>query len=180
MSKEIIDLLEKLKTSLEVIKIRAKARPHLNEKGDKPIWITAKNRLNDIDQALTLFKQPKCKTCGDKKVVQIECEACAKDISHPASECGGEKPCPDCQQPTAGEWTKIQREYIQEITSDYPHLYPPAIDRLEEACARLDRAEAINKELLKACEFAKAQIKKGSQKKALPILRAAIAKAVGE
>ena len=31
--------------------------------------------------------------------------------------------------------------------------------------------------LLEACEFAKSQIKKGSQKKALPILRAAIAKA---
>lgn len=32
-------------------------------------------------------------------------------------------------------------------------------------------------DLLKACKFAKAQIKKGAQKKALPILRAAIAKA---
>ena len=32
-------------------------------------------------------------------------------------------------------------------------------------------------ELLKACKFAKAQIKKGSPKKALPVLRAAIAEA---
>lgn len=32
-------------------------------------------------------------------------------------------------------------------------------------------------DLLDACKFAKSQIKKGAQKKALPILRAAIAKA---
>ncbi len=32
-------------------------------------------------------------------------------------------------------------------------------------------------DLLEACRFAKSQIKKGAQKKALPILRAAIAKA---
>lgn len=55
------------------------------------------------EQIVSFFnaQRPKCKTCGDKKVVQIECEACAKDIPHPASECGGEKPCPDCQQPIA-------------------------------------------------------------------------------
>jgi hypothetical protein len=44
------------------------------------------------------------------------------------------------------------------------------------ANARLLAAAA---KLLEACEFAKAQIKKGSQKKALPILRAAIAATKG-
>ena len=37
-----------------------------------------------------------------------------------------------------------------------------------------DELQALNKQLLEACKFAKAQIKKGSPKKALPILRAAI------
>lgn len=41
-----------------------------------------------------------CKTCGGSKVVPVECEACAKDIPHPASECGGEKPCPACTEPS--------------------------------------------------------------------------------
>ena len=84
----------------EIIDLLEKARAEMLQGGN---WsINYKEGFSDaIDQALTLLKQPKCKTCEDKKVVQIECEACAKDIPHPASECGGEKPCPDCQQPKA-------------------------------------------------------------------------------
>lgn len=126
---------------------------------------------------------------------------------------------PDCQQPTAGEFTKKVRTALGTALQcgratgylfDDEELYEikKLCDRLDRAEAEngklldtimaagfigqgtqiigdkryeeLKRAEAINKELLKACEFAKAQIKKGSQKKALPILRAAIAKAKKE
>ena len=49
-------------------------------------------------------------------------------------------------------------------------------------CPKDDPAELARRwnsqpDLLEACKFAKAQIKKGSQKKALPILREAIAAA---
>jgi hypothetical protein len=53
-----------------------------------------------VDKALALLrgKEP-CKTCGGSGKVQKECEACALDMPHLASECGGSKPCPDCQEP---------------------------------------------------------------------------------
>ena len=48
-------------------------------------------------------------------------------------------------------------------------------DILYKYGAKSQEIEQQRDDLLTACEFAKAQIKKGSQKKALPILRAAIA-----
>jgi len=59
------------------------------------------------------------------------------------------------------------------------HPLKVVYDNLIQALALLKQqppAEAINADLRDACEFTKAQIKKGSQKKALPILRAAISK----
>ena len=44
------DAVRIARIKLEVIKTRAKAQP--NSKGDKPIWITAKNGLKEIEQAL--------------------------------------------------------------------------------------------------------------------------------
>ncbi len=38
------------KIALEAIKIRTKPRPHLDDKGDKPIWIAAKCGLEEINQ----------------------------------------------------------------------------------------------------------------------------------
>ena len=76
--------------------------------------------------------------------------------------------CPDCgnekfktvkelikQQPTAGEWTKACRGMVEGIDRA---IHPKSIpyestrDRLIEACDRLDKAEAENKELLELCE----------------------------
>ncbi len=78
------------------------------------------------------------------------------------------------QQPAAGVFTKKVRILL--ATQDRTAIVRDAYD----LCDRLDRAEASKAELLEACKFAKAHIKKGSQKKALPILRAAIAKATKE
>lgn len=155
MSKEIIDLLEKTEY------YSASRCKHCFQ-----------NRII-IQQVLETLKQqptagePKCKTCGDKKKVEV-CDNCypnkttqlmQQTDSYPklirCMICGKGKPkeisCPDCQQPTAGEWTKLMRE-----------RYKYAIDKklcvsavvFKEACDRLDRAEAINKDLLEALENA--------------------------
>ena len=49
---------------------------------------------NLAEQALALLP---CETCNGTRFVQAECEACAIGVSHSPSECGGGKPCPDCQ-----------------------------------------------------------------------------------
>ena len=101
---------------------------------EKPgMWHSNQQPL--IDQVLTLLKQPKCKTCGGTGLPKIKSPGAV---------------CPNCQQPPAGEWTKEMRKN-----------YKYAIDNklcvsayvFNEACKRLDRAEAINKDLLEACEI---------------------------
>lgn len=81
------------------------------------------------------------------------------------------------QQPAAGDFTKECRELLRKGVVDEQWEIATL---LRKACDRLDRAESTNKDLLAACKFAKAQIKKGAQKKALPVLRAVLAKAKKE
>ena len=125
MSKEIIDLLEKARN--EGVKHTA---------------------VGYIDHALTLLKQPKCKTCEDRHKIQNpeyqpprfldECET----YTTPSSI-----PCSDCQQPTAGDFTKKARKQIDRTT---PRIVYSKL--IIELCDRLDRAEATKKDLLEACE----------------------------
>ena len=106
--------------------------------------------------------KPECDTCGDKEVVQIECEACAKDIHHHASECGGEKPCPDCQQPKdqpSSEFTVKVRTTLAEMSHDGRLtgyiLDVEEIAGIRRLCDRLDKSEASRKELLDALSHIK-------------------------
>ena len=89
MSKEIIDLLEKIQSNLKLCLL------HNHEEEQKY-----------VDQALTLLKQ----------------------------------------QPTAGEFTKKIRSFVKMYENEIPKR--AEITFLKEACDRLNRAEAINKDLL--------------------------------
>ena len=57
------------------------------------------------------------------------------------------------QQPTAGEFTKKLRNDIGKYKYGYQDKLKVSaiVEQSEELCDRLDRAEAINKELLEAC-----------------------------
>ncbi len=61
------------------------------------------------------------------------------------------------QQPTAVEWTKLWRERLENSITLYKigkspdEWFSSIVTGFQEACDRLDRAEAINKELLDAC-----------------------------
>ena len=70
-------------------------------------------------------------------------------------ETGNPDPIPDHeypkQQPTAGDFTKECRAYISGSSCMSETSCKGYAERLHEACARLDRAEAINKDLLEAC-----------------------------
>ena len=80
------------------------------------------------------------------------------------------------QQPTAGEFTKDFREQIGRQAVGIGSL--GEIRRMaKEACDRLDRAEAINKELLIECRQA---FNESHNPKVEKILKAAIAKAKKE
>lgn len=66
-----------------------------------------------LDEALALLP---CPTCNDTGFVQAECEACAIGVSHSASECGGGKPCPDCQKKLPKLFKcKHYKEYSQSV-----------------------------------------------------------------
>ena len=54
------------------------------------------------------------------------------------------------QQPTAGEWTKIMREKWLPKPINIDRFLSDAVSTIAVACGRLDRAEAINKDLLDA------------------------------
>ena len=61
------------------------------------------------------------------------------------------------QQPTAGEWTKKLREFINELYGDAGGCVlieenSPAYKAWFEACDIIDKAKAINKDLLEVCE----------------------------
>ena len=68
------------------------------------------------------------------------------------------------------EWDCING--LCEMCSDYNYKLQKQADLLTLGLLQ-EKNKVTN--LLKACKFTKAQIKKGSQKKALPILRQAIA-----
>jgi predicted nucleic acid-binding Zn-ribbon protein len=138
---------------------------HLLEKVRKECWtdegfpwptVETKKILPSLDQALTLLKQPKCKTCVDTgtKVVHNEYGA----VIHQASG-----PCPDCQQPSAGEHPTIENTEVCPCgniffeADDYDTIGSqsgiccPACgnEKFQTVKDRLDRLEAINAELLK-------------------------------
>ena len=130
---EIIDLLEKAHSEInDTLFVCDRSSPKIEE-------LVISSKIH-IFQAIDLLKQPKCKTCGGEYVVD----------AHPDYL---PIPCPDCQQPTAGAFTKKFRELIK---LSEKHLSKSKIGRLrtygKEACDRLDRAEAINKDLLEVCE----------------------------
>ena len=90
--------------------------------------------------------QPKCKTCGDTGEVT---KTFIDDLS--GGKYGDFAPCPDCQQPTAGEFTK---EFRQHLERERKSMGFAIWTQAKEACDRLDRAEAINKDLLDVLEYA--------------------------
>ena len=129
----------------------------------------------DIAQkALTLLKQPKCKTCGDTRIKWIGHTHTRHRVS-----------CPDCQQPkdetakffeqtreqpTAGEYETrtIENTYIcpcgnifvedddyDTLGSESGVLCPNCgNEKFQTVKSCLDRAEAINKDLLEGCKKA--------------------------
>ena len=103
-------------------------------------------------------KEAICKTCGDTgKRMCAWCSGDGKvgippDILCKKCEGKGNIPCPDCQQPPAGEFTEKLRNFVKLYENELPRR--AEITFLQEACDRLGRAEAINKDLLTACKFA--------------------------
>ena len=154
MSKEIIDLLEKIK------------RPQEDELC--PDWWIKENILDFIDHALTLLKQQP--TAGDftekfnriieeAKSMFVISQAMAKNsfdstLQIPVEgETDNPNPLPDHeypQQPTAGDFTKRLRSFVKLYEKEIPRR--AEITFLEEACDIIDKAEAINKDLLEACK----------------------------
>ncbi len=86
-------------------------------------------------------EQPKCQTCEDTEKKHI-LDKRYKSIKYAPPEAITTIPCPDCQQPSS-EFVKECRETELGEWSDW---------RIKELCDRLDTAEAINKDLLEACE----------------------------
>ena len=98
------------------------------------------------------MKQPECKTCGDKKEVEYEPDDIQGDVMIP---------CPDCQQPPAGEFTsKMRRIYMP---TDPRIGVPVEWEYIIKACDRLDREESLNKDLLTACDIFQESIYKLSE-----------------
>jgi len=158
MSKEIRDLLEKVNEIVSCCGYKCG---------------TARKPLN---QALDLLKQPKCKTCGDKKpeiYAKWLCELRSEDreLGHTNIKRTDKQkrelyqmyvesfePCPDCQQPLAGEFTQEIRDYIADYIYAEEHGIamqhkPRNLEHdILEACDRLDIVETIKDELLTALE----------------------------
>jgi len=112
-----------------------------------------------------MSKEIKCKTCGGHggaiRCPKCDAQICWIDID-PKKEgfircrrCKTSEtefvkvPCPDCQQPPAGEFTKAIRSKLLDVA-----LYCGGVDStaepfqdLRDLCDRLDRAEAENIEL---------------------------------
>ena len=166
MSKEIIDLLEK-------------ARAEMLQGGN---WsINYKEGFSDaIDQALTLFKQQPTKPTSLGNTIRriadnSKCNETDKNIIHQAAdrldawwkyigELKEQIKAKDellfayesvraPKQPTAGEFTKEIRTALKRyIMGQVDFAEDWIFHTLSELCDRLDRAEAINKDLLEACD----------------------------
>ena len=132
-------------------------------------------------------RQPKCKTCGDTGFDPNRSTCREQYIPN--------VPCPDCQQPKAGEYSKRTVENTEVCpcgnifveADDYDTLGSESAvccpdcgnEKFQTVKARLDRAEAINKDLLEACEYSHTYLlrKIGQATHAVALLEAAIAKA---
>jgi len=107
-----------------------------------------------------ILKQPKCKTCKDTGEIPRP----MPKTPHPCNyvnikESERTIPCPDCQQPPAGELTKRIRYLFDlpyQIVQKEPQKLSITIGYITplifEACDRLDTVEAIKAELLAALE----------------------------
>ena len=142
MSKEIIELLEKTN-------IRERADDIWAFQKEGKLTFDQSNAIKrfscllhdaskKIERVLTLLKPPECSLCGDKKVIP---RLCYENV-----------PCPDCQeqikqQPTAGEFTKEMREKWLPKPINIDRFLSDAVSTIAEACDRLDRAEAENRQL---------------------------------
>lgn len=97
--------------------------------------------------ALFLLDEPVCKTCGGTKVQKYTVSVWG-DEDLPMS-----RPCPDCQPPPAGEFTKETHELTKNIREAVENHYKDPIGfisyatkNLIEACDLIDRLEAEKKE----------------------------------
>lgn len=149
MNKEIREIRELLEKALEVLS-------WCQENADEKWMVDHLMAVRiDIDQALTLLKQQ-----PESRYLACGCILCICEIQGQCQGCGA-KFCPehareaghytDCQQPTAGEFTKDLREIYSDFKCPSGRIVKGHALVLE-ACDRLDTAEAINKELLEACE----------------------------
>lgn len=100
MSKEIIELLEKVLSSKELVLPKGLVKAEHREE-----VVALQKMYTEVDQALTLLKQPKCKTCGDTKRVPSE-YGLTQCSSLPISPLNT-KPCPGCNCNTGGDSKKI-------------------------------------------------------------------------
>ena len=139
---------------------KAKEAIELLEKAEKTAAnVASTNYWKAVDiglfnQALTLLSkasEPKCKTCGDTGQVEYEPDDIQGDIM---------VPCPDCQQPLIGEFTKNTRI---NFTVHFENPDWVIHKKLMEACdiidtetQRADKAEAkirLQTDQLKICGF---------------------------
>ena len=164
---EIIDLLEKMVKDAENIQGYAHRHSEAIIKARECFAIQIQLRG---DQALTFLKQPKCKTCGDTKpetfirwLSELREEDKLLGYGYIKRTTGQKqelykmyledfKPCPDCQQPKASEFTKRVR--TQPYDPKWKHTLIIQTEDRDEFCDRLDGAEAINKDLLAVLEYA--------------------------
>jgi len=119
-----------------------------------------------INSVLALLKQPKCKTCGDTKVV-AKYHGDTKDNVKKVTKIEG-LPCPDCQQPLARNYPTRTIENTEVCPcgnvffddDDYDTLGSESgvccpscgNEKFQTVKERLDQAEASKVELLTVCK----------------------------
>ncbi len=120
------------------------------------------------NSALAILKQPECETCEDSKMVNKP----AIDVGDGVKRIGEFVDCPDCQkppesgfttlaikldkypvkdneQPPESEFTKKCRELMVKYTGWSDNDTFDLLENLQEACDRLDKAEADRQALIR-------------------------------
>ena len=121
-------------------------------------------------------KEIKCKTCEDTKKIRKNEPYClisremddywfkfckTDEAKDECAECPEHKnnkhlieyiPCPDCQQPSASDFTNNLRNFVKLYENEIPRR--AEITFLQEACKRLDSETEISLKSLEACTLA--------------------------
>ena len=126
----------------------------------------ASNAIDKISQALSLLDEPVCKTCGGSGVVSDGCGCGYCDV--PLTK----QPCPDCQQPPAGEFA----DFVAMIRRTEPSVAPLTKERwlktmLFQACDLIESLESRLAKRGEALNRAIWELETTDRKKALAVLK---------